>query len=72
MGSDDDIDLYMKQIGESEREQQQMNMMNQAEYEQPSMSSQNYDLRNFLPVNLLQPEHDQHYSCQDQTPLQLV
>lgn len=68
---DDEIDLHMKQIGESERAQQQMNMMNQ-EYEQPSMSSHNYDVRNFLPVNLLQPEHDRHYSCQDQTPLQLV
>ncbi|XP_047949964.1 agamous-like MADS-box protein MADS1 isoform X6 [Salvia hispanica] len=63
--------LRAKQIGESERAQQQMSMMNQ-EYEQPSMSSHNYDVRNFLPVNLLQPEHDRHYSCQDQTPLQLV
>ncbi|XP_057796147.1 agamous-like MADS-box protein MADS1 isoform X1 [Salvia miltiorrhiza] len=60
--------LRAKQIGESERAQQQMNMMNQ-EYEQ---NSHNYDVRNFLPVNLLQPEHDHHYSCQDQTPLQLV
>ncbi|KAG6420729.1 hypothetical protein SASPL_117267 [Salvia splendens] len=64
--------MYLRaKIGESERAQQQMNMMNQ-EYEQPSMSSHNYDVRNFLPVNLLQPEHDRHYSCQDQTPLQLV
>ncbi|XP_042063085.1 agamous-like MADS-box protein MADS1 isoform X3 [Salvia splendens] len=63
--------IRTKKIGESERAQQQMNMMNQ-EYEQPSMSSHNYDVRNFLPVNLLQPEHDRHYSCQDQTPLQLV
>ncbi|KAL1562817.1 Agamous-like MADS-box protein mads1 [Salvia divinorum] len=64
--------MYLRaKIGESERAQQQMNMMNQ-EYEQPSMSSHNYDVRNFLPVNLLQPEHDHHYSCQDQTPLQLV
>ncbi|XP_047949961.1 agamous-like MADS-box protein MADS1 isoform X3 [Salvia hispanica] len=64
--------MYLRaKIGESERAQQQMSMMNQ-EYEQPSMSSHNYDVRNFLPVNLLQPEHDRHYSCQDQTPLQLV
>nr|BAG24495.1 PLENA-like MADS-box protein [Torenia fournieri] len=32
---------------------------------------QPYDARNFMAMNLLDPT-DQHYSCQDQTPLRLV
>ncbi|KAH6775440.1 K-box region and MADS-box transcription factor family protein [Perilla frutescens var. hirtella] len=72
--------MYLRaKIGESERAQQQMNMISGSEYEQQqqqqqqhSMSSHTYDVRNFLPVNLLQPDHDHPYSCQDQTPLQLV
>ncbi|XP_075482543.1 agamous-like MADS-box protein MADS1 isoform X1 [Primulina tabacum] len=69
--------MYLRakvQIAENERAQQQMNLINPAaaggsEY-QP-MSSQTYDVHNFLPVvNLLEPNHP--YSRQDQTPLQLV
>ncbi|KAL8506306.1 hypothetical protein ACS0TY_017248 [Phlomoides rotata] len=69
--------MYLRaKIGENERAvQQQMGMINHSagsEYQQQhSMSSQTYDVRNFLPVNLLEPADD-HYSCQDQTPLQLV
>lgn len=55
-------------IAENERAQQHMNLMPGSEY-QP-LASQPYDVRNFLPVNLLEP--DQHYSRQDQTALQLV
>ncbi|KAL8510741.1 hypothetical protein ACS0TY_017525 [Phlomoides rotata] len=71
-----EIELMQKRIGENERAvQQQMGMINHSagsEYQQQhSMSSQTYDVRNFLPVNLLEPADD-HYSCQDQTPLQLV
>ncbi|KAG8386743.1 hypothetical protein BUALT_Bualt03G0180800 [Buddleja alternifolia] len=57
-------------IAEGERAQQQMNLMpSGSEYDQP-MTSQSYDARNFIPMNLMEPNH--HYSCQDQTPLQLV
>ena len=58
----------MVQIAENERAQQHMNLMPGSEY-QP-LAPQPYDVRNFLPVNLLEP--DQHYSRQDQTALQLV
>ncbi|XP_009762632.1 agamous-like MADS-box protein MADS1 isoform X1 [Nicotiana tabacum] len=66
----------MLQIAEVERAQQQMNLMpGGSEYnhqQQPMSTSQNYnDARNFLPVNLLEPNH--HYSRHDdQTALQLV
>ncbi|XP_073298492.1 agamous-like MADS-box protein MADS1 isoform X2 [Primulina huaijiensis] len=67
--------MYLRaKIAENERAQQQLNLINPAtaggsEY-QP-MSSQTYDVHNFLPVvNLLEPSHP--YSRQDQTPLQLV
>ncbi|XP_011098072.1 floral homeotic protein AGAMOUS [Sesamum indicum] len=43
----------------------------ESERAQLPMTSQPYDVQNLLPVNLLQP-NDHHYSCQDQTPLQLV
>ncbi|KAK6134407.1 hypothetical protein DH2020_031839 [Rehmannia glutinosa] len=58
-------------IAEGERAQQQMNLMpGGSEYNQP-MSSQSYnDVRNFLPMNLMEPNH--HYSRDDQTALQLV
>ncbi|KAI3465889.1 hypothetical protein Pfo_022552 [Paulownia fortunei] len=63
-----EIELMQKRIAENERAQQQLSLIPGSEY-QP-MTSQSYDVRNFLPVNLLEP--DEHYSCQDQTPLQLV
>ncbi|KAL0406516.1 UNVERIFIED_CONTAM: Agamous-like MADS-box protein MADS1 [Sesamum latifolium] len=53
-----EIELMQKRIAEHERAQL-------------PMTSQPYDVRNLLPVNLLQL-NDHHYSCQDQTPLQLV
>ncbi|ONK77790.1 uncharacterized protein A4U43_C02F10680, partial [Asparagus officinalis] len=55
-------------IAENERAQQQMNML-------PATTSNEYegmpqfDSRNFLQVNLLDPNH--HYSHQQQTALQL-
>lgn len=59
----------MVQIAENERaEQQQSNMMQGPVYDQ-SVHSQSYD-RNFIPVNLLEPNHQ--YSCEEQTALQLV
>ncbi|KAL4622302.1 hypothetical protein ACB092_06G287700 [Castanea dentata] len=56
-------------IAENERAQQEQgtNLMQETVYE--SVSSQTYD-RNYLPANLLESNH--HYSCQDQTALQLV
>ncbi|PIN21348.1 MADS box transcription factor [Handroanthus impetiginosus] len=58
-------------ITESERAQEQMNLMPAGtEYHQPMTSSQSYDVHNFLPMTLMEPNH--HYSCHDQTPLQLV
>lgn len=57
------------QIAENERvEQQQSNMMQGAVYDQ-SVPSQSYD-RNFIPVNILEPNHK--YSREEQTALQLV
>ncbi|XP_047945210.1 agamous-like MADS-box protein MADS1 [Salvia hispanica] len=56
-------------IAESERAQQQMSLMPaEAEYNEP-MTSQPYDLRSFLPMNLMEPPS---YTRSDQTPLQLV
>ncbi|KAL3848698.1 hypothetical protein ACJIZ3_010580 [Penstemon smallii] len=64
--------MYLRaKIAEGERAQEQMNLMpaGPPEYVQP----QPYDIvRNFLPLNLMEPDHDQHYSRQDQTALQLV
>nr|CAA48635.1 fbp6 [Petunia x hybrida] len=67
--------MYLRaKIAEVERATQQMNLMHGggSEYQQQPMSStsQPYDARNFLPVNLLEP--NPHYSRQDQTALQLV
>ncbi|XP_058219336.1 agamous-like MADS-box protein MADS1 isoform X2 [Rhododendron vialii] len=74
--------MYLRaKIAENERAQEQMNLMpsshdhqyqtmgagSQAQQQQPPQS---YDARNFLPVNLLEPNH--HYSRHDQPPLQLV
>nr|CAJ44134.1 plena protein [Misopates orontium] len=57
-------------IAEGERaQQQQMNLMPGSDY-QP-MTSQSYDVRNFLPMNLMEP-NQQQYSRHDQTALQLV
>nr|AAB25101.1 promotes sex organ development [Antirrhinum majus]BAI68391.1 PLENA protein [Antirrhinum majus] len=56
-------------IAEGERAQQQMNLMPGSDY-QP-MTSQSYDVRNFLPMNLMEP-NQQQYSRHDQTALQLV
>ncbi|PIN04666.1 hypothetical protein CDL12_22791 [Handroanthus impetiginosus] len=63
--------MYLRaKIAENERAQEQMNLMpGSSEYQQP-MTSQSYDVRNFLPLNFVEP--NEHYSCQDQTPLQLV
>ncbi|KAF7139988.1 hypothetical protein RHSIM_Rhsim06G0119100 [Rhododendron simsii] len=75
-----EIEHMQKRIAENERAQEQMNLMpsshdhqyqtmgagSQAQQQQP----QSYDARNFLPVNLLEPNH--HYSRHDQPPLQLV
>lgn len=58
----------MMQIAENDRAQQQMSLMPGSEYE--NLNPQSYDSRNFLPVNLLEPNH--HYSRQDQPALQLV
>ncbi|PSS17637.1 Floral homeotic protein like, partial [Actinidia chinensis var. chinensis] len=60
--------MYLRaKIAENERAQQQMNLMPGAEYQ--DMPSQPYDARSFLPVNLLEPNHQ--YSRQDQTALHL-
>ncbi|KAK4438925.1 Agamous-like MADS-box protein MADS1 [Sesamum alatum] len=60
-------------IAENERAQQQMNLMppgsDDHQY-QPMTSQAAYDVRNFLPMNLMEP--NQHYPRHDQTPLQLV
>ncbi|CAA2954065.1 floral homeotic AGAMOUS [Olea europaea subsp. europaea] len=49
--------MYLRaKIGETERAQQQMNMMPSSEY-QP-LSSQPYDIQNFLPVNLTEQNPD--------------
>ncbi|CAI9089082.1 OLC1v1023583C3 [Oldenlandia corymbosa var. corymbosa] len=63
--------MYLRaKIAENERAQQHMNLMPGSEYQHPIAASQPYDVRNFLPVNLMEP--DQHYSRHDQTALQLV
>ncbi|XP_065861650.1 agamous-like MADS-box protein MADS1 [Euphorbia lathyris] len=49
--------------------QQHTNLMPDSMYDNGVPSSQQYD-RNFLPVNLLEPNH--HYSRSDHTALQLV
>lgn len=59
----------MEQVAENERVQQQMDMLpstaTTTEYEvMPS-----YDSRNFLQVNIMQP--NQHYTHQQRTALQL-
>ncbi|XP_020533192.2 agamous-like MADS-box protein MADS1, partial [Jatropha curcas] len=65
--------MYLRaKIAENERaqeqqQQQQTNLMQGSVYE--SVPSQQYD-RNFIPVNLLEPNH--HYSRPDHTALQLV
>ncbi|KDP42661.1 hypothetical protein JCGZ_00165 [Jatropha curcas] len=64
--------IRSKKIAENERaqeqqQQQQTNLMQGSVYE--SVPSQQYD-RNFIPVNLLEPNH--HYSRPDHTALQLV
>ena len=65
--------MYLRaKIAENERaqqqQQQQSNLIQGSVY-QAVTSSQPYN-RNFLPVNLLEPNND--YSTQDQTALQLV
>ncbi|KAL0306744.1 UNVERIFIED_CONTAM: Agamous-like MADS-box protein MADS1 [Sesamum radiatum] len=72
--------IRSKKIAENERAQQQMNLMPAGSSDdhhhhqyQPMTSSHDqaaYDLRNFLPMNLMEPNH--HYPRHDQTPLQLV
>nr|AIJ29174.1 AG-like MADS box protein [Lilium longiflorum] len=60
--------MYLRnKVAENEREQQQqMNMMpSTSEYE----AMPHFDSRNFLQVNIVDP--NQHYSCQQQTALQL-
>ncbi|KAL6553743.1 Agamous-like MADS-box protein mads1 [Orobanche minor] len=59
-------------IAEGERAaHQHMNLMpSGSEYQQPPISSHSYDVRNFLPMNFMEP--NQHYCREDQTALQLV
>nr|WET60107.1 AGAMOUS-like protein 2 [Lilium hybrid cultivar] len=60
--------MYLRnKVAENERDQQQqMNMMpSTSEYE----VMPHFDSRNFLQVNIVDP--NQHYSCQQQTALQL-
>ncbi|CAA2990662.1 floral homeotic AGAMOUS [Olea europaea subsp. europaea] len=46
--------MYLRaKIAETERAQQQLNMMPASEYR--PMTSQSYDVQNFLPVNLMDP-----------------
>nr|UXR27433.1 MADS transcription factor AG1 [Staphisagria picta] len=60
--------MYLReQIAANERTQQQMSLMPGNEYE--VMSSTPFDSRNFLQVNLLEPNNN--YSRSDQTTLQL-
>nr|AAT46102.1 AGAMOUS-like protein [Akebia trifoliata] len=60
--------MYLRaKIAENERAGQHMNLMPGNEYE--VMSSAPFDSRNFLQVNLLEPNN--HYSHTDQTALQL-
>eukprot|EP00268_Persea_americana_P053084 TRINITY_DN598_c0_g1_i3.p1 TRINITY_DN598_c0_g1~~TRINITY_DN598_c0_g1_i3.p1 ORF type:complete len:224 (+),score=50.34 TRINITY_DN598_c0_g1_i3:538-1209(+) len=58
--------MYLRaKIAENEKNQQHMSMLPAPEYDvMPS-----FDSRNFLQVNLLEPNH--HYNRQDQTALQL-
>ncbi|KAL3651312.1 Agamous-like MADS-box protein mads1 [Castilleja foliolosa] len=58
-------------IAEGERaQQQQMSLMpGGPEYNAGPTS---YDVRNFLPMNLMEPNQQQRYSSDDQTALQLV
>ncbi|KAK3005834.1 hypothetical protein RJ639_015813 [Escallonia herrerae] len=60
----------MVQISENERAQQQMNLMPGSEYQMQNITSQPYDARIFLPVNLLEPNHQ--YSHHEEKALQLV
>ncbi|KAM7524929.1 hypothetical protein LguiA_014831 [Lonicera macranthoides] len=59
-------------IAENERAQEQMSLMpgggGNSEYDQMVAPPQSFDGRNYLQIN----NHHHHYSCQDQTPLQLV
>ncbi|XP_076935982.1 floral homeotic protein AGAMOUS-like [Bidens hawaiensis] len=59
-------------IAENERAQQQhMSLMpGSSDYDLLPPAHQPFDGRNYLQVNDLQPNNS--YSCQDQTPLQLV
>ncbi|XP_051152107.1 agamous-like MADS-box protein MADS1 [Andrographis paniculata] len=63
-------------IAESERAQQQMNLMPSAgssEQYQPMTTSQSYnDVRNFLPMTLMETNEHDYPRSHDHTPLQLV
>ncbi|CAI9784354.1 unnamed protein product [Fraxinus pennsylvanica] len=48
-----EIEFMQKRIAETERAQQQLNMMPASEYR--PMTSQTYDVQNFLPVNIMEP-----------------
>ncbi|GMP67768.1 hypothetical protein CsSME_00027648 [Camellia sinensis var. sinensis] len=74
-----EIEHMQKRIAENERaqqqeqEQEQMNLMPAGGGGGGGMGA--YDARNFFPVNLLEPSPpppNHHYSCHDQTQLQLV
>jgi len=58
---------YVVQIAENDRAQQQMNILPAATAEYEGVPQ--FDSRNFLQVSLIEPNH--HYSCQQQTALQL-
>nr|AOC50669.1 AGAMOUS [Bocconia frutescens] len=62
--------MYLRaKIAENERAQQHMNLMPGNEFD--VMTSSAYDSRNFLQVNNLLDSSNHHYSCQEQTALQL-
>nr|ADC79698.1 AGAMOUS-like protein [Euptelea pleiosperma] len=58
---------FRAKIAENEKAQQHMSLMAGNEYE--VMTSAPFDSRNFVQVNLMEPNH--HYSRPDQTALQL-
>lgn len=63
----------MLQIAEGEKAQQISLMTgggSDHHYQQAPMGSQQYDVRNFIPMTLMEPNQD--YSRHDQTALQLV
>ncbi|KAI3732006.1 hypothetical protein L1987_63202 [Smallanthus sonchifolius] len=65
-----EIEYMQKRIAENERAQQHMSLMPGSSGLDLVPPHQLFDARNYQHVNDLQPNNS--YSCQDQTPLQLV